>query len=303
MAEVSAILPAELAYAIRDRIQRIAKEVWRAEPTDTGDGLPPEPRTLDAVRADTFAEVLLTGTPYTSRELGAAGTSRFATPGFFAHLQITVPVEALTDTAEASNSVPDPESRATPITGSRTGPRPVSELAGYGPISTRIAAELLETTRDIYRVDHDRTGQVLRIERYAPTKQMRRLLAARDQHCRFPGCTRVPLSCDIDHTIAWQDGGPTSTDNLECLCKGHHLLKHHSAWTPVLDETGMVLWTSPSGKIHEDRPSRRTYRRPRPPRRPDHSDRLGQGSSPPQLRRASKVGFTEAPRAPDDEPF
>lgn len=96
--------------------------------------------------------------------------------------------------------------RATQATG---GLHPVSVLAGYGPISTRIATEMLEAARDVYRVDLDRTGQSLQIERYTPTKRMRRLIEARDQHCCFTGCTRVPLGCDIDHTLAWQDGEAT----------------------------------------------------------------------------------------------
>ena len=33
-------------------------------------------------------------------------------------------------------------------------------------------------------------------------------LVLRDQHCAFPGCTRLPLACDAHHIIHWADGGP-----------------------------------------------------------------------------------------------
>lgn len=347
MAELCATLPAELAYAIRDRLQRIAKEMWGAEAAGERAAAEPEPteptepkqvpapavacnpRTLDEVRADTFTEILLLGNPYTDIDLSDVGPSRYAAPGFIAHLQVTVPVDALTGSTLASDAPAATESTAatettaaTEATQAAEGPRPVSELAGYGPISTRIAAELLESARDVYRVDHDRTGQILQIERYTPTKRMRRLVEARDQHCRFPGCTRVPLGCDIDHTIAWQDGGATSTDNLECLCKGHHTLKHHSAWVPVLDASGTILWTSPSGDVHVDRLPRRGYDLVRPTTRTAHKPRAGDGAGsragvsssrgqlcadPPgstsRSQRPTRVRFTDSSPSDNDQPF
>ncbi|GAA1139760.1 HNH endonuclease signature motif containing protein [Nocardioides aquiterrae] len=39
-------------------------------------------------------------------------------------------------------------------------------------------------------------------------------LIARDQHCTFPGCKRLPNAGDAHHVIHWADGGPTSLDNL-----------------------------------------------------------------------------------------
>ena len=35
-------------------------------------------------------------------------------------------------------------------------------------------------------------------------------LVARDQHCRFPNCTRPPLMCHAHHLVHWADGGATS---------------------------------------------------------------------------------------------
>ena len=59
---------------------------------------------------------------------------------------------------------------------------------------------------------------------------------------------------EIDHTFDWDYGGKTRPDNLECLCKGEHLLKHHSAWKLRQVSPGILEWTSPLGQIITDQP-------------------------------------------------
>jgi len=56
-------------------------------------------------------------------------------------------------------------------------------------------------------------------------------LVARDQHCRFHGCTRPPMMCHAHHIRHWIDGGPTSLDNMILLCGHHHRLIHTGPWT------------------------------------------------------------------------
>ena len=56
-------------------------------------------------------------------------------------------------------------------------------------------------------------------------------LVARDQHCRFPNCSRPPLMCHAHHLEHWIDGGPTSLDNMILLCGHHHRLIHAAPWT------------------------------------------------------------------------
>ncbi|HEY9476848.1 MAG TPA: HNH endonuclease signature motif containing protein, partial [Microbacteriaceae bacterium] len=56
------------------------------------------------------------------------------------------------------------------------------------------------------------------------------------------------------HTHDWDYGGKTRPDNLECLCKGEHLLKHHSAWKLRQLSPGILEWTSPLGQIITDQP-------------------------------------------------
>lgn len=133
----------------------------------------------------------------------------------------------------------------------------VAELVGYGPlaegVARRVAAEA--TAWDLLAVDS--AGNLRSVDRYRPTPAIRRYLGARDQHCRAPGC-RVPTHrCDVDHTVAAEDGGPTAVENLAHLCRGHHMLKHHSDWRVEQEPNGTMVWTSPTGRTHRDTPASR----------------------------------------------
>ena len=75
-------------------------------------------------------------------------------------------------------------------------------------------------------------GEVLDVGRTQRlvTTAIWKALVLRDQHCRFPGCRRLPLACDAHHLQHWADGGPTSLDNLVLLCRAHHTLIHATPW-------------------------------------------------------------------------
>jgi hypothetical protein len=95
---------------------------------------------------------------------------------------------------------------------------------------------------------------VLAVDTYRPSEKLRNFLHARDNRCRFPGCTRDAARTEIDHTWDWDWGGKTEPGNLECLCKRHHRLKHHSAWKVRQTSPGVLEWTSPTGRITTDTP-------------------------------------------------
>ena len=95
---------------------------------------------------------------------------------------------------------------------------------------------------------------VLTVDTYRPSKKLKRFLRLRDGRCRFPVCNRPPRRTDIDHTFDWDYGGKTTPDNLECLCRGEHLLKHNTAWTVRQVSPGVLEWTSPLGQIITDQP-------------------------------------------------
>ncbi|HEV2373279.1 MAG TPA: HNH endonuclease signature motif containing protein, partial [Streptosporangiaceae bacterium] len=75
---------------------------------------------------------------------------------------------------------------------------------------------------------------------------LRRLVTARDRHCRFPGCNQPPAACQPHHIIPRSQGGATSLTNLLLLCTFHHLIAvHRWGWGIMLLPDGTVSATSP----------------------------------------------------------
>ena len=114
------------------------------------------------------------------------------------------------------------------------------ELAGHGPIPSSLArAVAADPTGTWRRLITDDQGTLIDYgrRRYRPTKPLERFVRARDRECQFPGCHRGATRCEIDHRVAWADGGPTDADNLICLCTRHHHAKHEGGWTVARLET------------------------------------------------------------------
>ncbi len=81
---------------------------------------------------------------------------------------------------------------------------------------------------------------------YIPSQALADFVRCRDLTCRFPGCDQPAVRCDLDHSIAYADGGPTHASNLKCLCRLHHLIKTFWGWSDQQLPDGTVVWTSPS---------------------------------------------------------
>ncbi|SBS72720.1 HNH endonuclease signature motif containing protein [uncultured Microbacterium sp.] len=227
MAELVATLPATLAHGIHDRLSRQARSVVEARGDgDGGDGDGDgDGRTIDQVRADVFTDLLLTGAPDAC--LGGEGLGAIR-----AIVQVTVPVLTMTGRSDEP-----------------------ALLAGYGPIDGDTARALAAGATGWERVmTSPLTGDVLAVDRYRVTAGLQRFLRARDEHCRFPGCRKPVWRCDVDHTHDAARGGTTRPENLAHLCRRHHTLKHASAWTVEQTSPGVLVWTSPSGRRHTDRP-------------------------------------------------
>jgi len=82
-------------------------------------------------------------------------------------------------------------------------------------------------------------------------------LVVRDQHCRFPNCTRPPIMCHAHHLLHWVDGGPTSLGNMILLCGHHHRLILAGPWT--------IRRHGPAEFVFEPPPGTRRARSGRPP--------------------------------------
>lgn len=239
MAELIATLPAHLAHGICDRLQRIARAEIDAraslDAVTQSDALVPESvvadcRRIGEVRADVFADLLLTG--HATPEISNSSTPE--SQAIMAHVQLTVPVM----TVLGVGSTP-------------------AQLVGRAPIDTATALRLAAAAPGWDRVlTHPVTGDVLAVDRYRPSDHLKRVLRVRDEHCRFPGCRMPTRRCDIDHTTAREHDGPTEVTNLAHLCRRHHTLKHHSAWRVRQSPDGVLHWTSPTGREYPDRPPR-----------------------------------------------
>ncbi|HEU4361622.1 MAG TPA: HNH endonuclease signature motif containing protein, partial [Mycobacterium sp.] len=75
----------------------------------------------------------------------------------------------------------------------------------------------------------------------------------RDLTCRWPGCHRPAIVCDLDHTVPFNHadpaaGGLTTASNIKCLCRFHHRMKTFGGWSDRQLADGTVIWTSPSGQ-------------------------------------------------------
>jgi len=92
------------------------------------------------------------------------------------------------------------------------------------------------------------------VDRHDPPPWMADLVRLRDPVCVFPGCHRRSRACDLDHIspyVAPDDGGPpgqTRPDNLAPLCRHHHRVKTHGAWSYRRLPDGSYHWTSPTGR-------------------------------------------------------
>ncbi len=218
---LTALLPAAQAMAVYHRLSDLAAKA-------SG---PDEPRTADQLRADAMCELLLTGT-------GSSPASvEDGLQGIAPTVVLTVPVLSLLGRSDEP-----------------------ADLEGFGPIDIETARELCALAPSFIRVlTHPETGAVLSVgrDRYRVPADLKTALMIRDGTCRFPGCRRRAMRCDIDHSTAWEHGGGTDIANLEHLCRKHHRLKHELGWTVTHTGGGTVTWTTPTGRRYTTAPSAR----------------------------------------------
>ncbi|NYF13862.1 hypothetical protein HDC34_002156 [Pseudoclavibacter sp. JAI123] len=266
----------------------------------------PDERTIGEVKADLFADMLLTSDPM----------SCATAAGIQANVAFTIPIlSALTApgrngaardaSAVAGAGVSGPDGTGGVVAGAsrasgatRLTPAPAL-LDGMVPVPLEEAMRLAANAPSFLRILTDPiTGTVEAVDSYRPTAAMRNFLAARDIHCRWPGCRQPAARCDLDHTHAWEHGGTTTLENLCGLCEHHHVMKHSTAWSVEQLGGGILDWRTPSGKARTDRPEHHdVYFTP-------NDDYLTPGESSPANRGTSPPA-AEPPetRAADEAPF
>ena len=243
MAWFSALIPAVEAHAAMGRVTTLAKVLG---------GRDEETRTLDQLRADVFADLLIEG---------ETGSHPPEARGIRATVAVTIPALSLLENDSAGDTGTRPRRHRRNPAGWQAAADPPT-VEGIGPIPLSRARELCGGAEGWMRIlTHPETGMVLSVgrEQYRPPPGLRRLVRWRADRCMAPGCAVPASRCEIDHTIAWQDGGATALDNHAPLCKGHHIVKHHGGWsvTQIEGSGGALQWESPTGRRYIVQPERR----------------------------------------------
>ena len=245
MSDLIATVPTVIAEGIHDRLTQQGRAIidTRGERAATAGGdafgiddpsraeiIATDARTMDQVRADLFADLLLVGTPALD---DTRGTTAGPLGAIRARVQVVIPSHVLNGTGDAC------------------------DLVGRSPIDAETARQLAAGNPIWERlITHPVTGAVLEVDSYRVPTAMRRYLQGRDQHCRFPGCRTAAIRCEIDHTLDAALGGATKTSNLAHLCQRHHSMKQFTAWRVRQLKGGVLEWTSPLGRTYrEDAPT------------------------------------------------
>jgi hypothetical protein len=131
------------------------------------------------------------------------------------------------------------------------GSVPASEVGADGLIAPELVEELAKSAKLVPLVH---PADAAPEAGYAPSKALADFVRCRDLTCRWPGCDRPAVNCDLDHTIPYSDGGATHASNLKCYCRTHHLVKTFWGWRDKQLPDGTLILTSPSGRTYVTTP-------------------------------------------------
>jgi HNH endonuclease len=80
-------------------------------------------------------------------------------------------------------------------------------------------------------------------------------MQVRQPTCSAHARRRPAVSCDLDHTVPYDQGGLTCPCNLAPLCRRHHRAKQAPGWHLTQNQPGVMTWTLPSGRTYTTRAS------------------------------------------------
>ncbi|MDK1359862.1 DUF222 domain-containing protein [Arthrobacter sp. zg-Y1219] len=251
MSWLSALLPAEKAQVIFTQLCQAAR----------GEQAAGDPRTVDQLRADILQDLLLNrgghtcGTVSAGKADKAAGSNIASAKGSRATKDSSANDSSTTCTGGGAKARAEILVLITAETLCGADDQP-AELHGYGPISPQTARRMAREAAKWTPVERDPdTEEILRVGRRRKVPSgLKRWLRARDGTCRFPGCRSNAVISEIDHTKPWAQGGATDHDNLEHLCRRHHMFKTEGFWKARQPEPGIIEWTSPAGRTYRTEP-------------------------------------------------
>jgi hypothetical protein len=188
--------------------------------------------------------------------------------------------DSTTSATVADQHQPQTQPQGTKLIGSRHG-RPVhlnltmtmaafaglsrdpAVLTGHGAITADLAVAMARSiaTLSVQLTDADGRTTAVGGTTYVPSRAVKDQVLAAAGTCRFPSCRMPAYRCDLDHRVPYdhaqpERGGQTSCENLDPLCRHHHLLKTYLRWTARRDFTDglTMMWTSPTGHTYAQCP-------------------------------------------------
>jgi len=229
MAEINGSVAATAASAFDHRLSQLAKQVC-----------PADPRTMDQRRADALAALAENrGLACACGQSGCPARAGEHNPDRGrAGAQVIINVVAAERTVYGGGAEP-------------------GYLEGYGVIDAEQVRQLAAAASLLVA---DPVTSPVEALRYQPSAALERAVRCRDLTCRFPGCSRPAMVCDLDHTVPFNHqnpaaGGRTVAENLKCLCRQHHRLKTFGGWRDEQLADGTVIWTSPTGSTYRTSPA------------------------------------------------
>ena len=118
-----------------------------------------------------------------------------------------------------------------------------------GPSIPAETARRLACDASIVTLIENARGEPLSVGRKtrAINPALRRALNARDQGCRFPGCSNKHF-VDAHHVHHWAHGGETKASNLVTLCRFHHRKVHEGGVVVKILDDGAFRFVKPNGE-------------------------------------------------------
>jgi hypothetical protein len=157
------------------------------------------------------------------------------------------PPRTASPTTDGHFAGPGPDPPPGTATGGASGPDPPP---GMGPLDylASLRIRMIPVARG--HCDHARaeTG-------YRPSRALQHRVKVRNTRCTAPGCGRPADRCDLDHTVAWDQGGVTCECDLAPLCRHHHRCKQSQGWKLEQPSPGVLRWDTPAGRSYTTTPT------------------------------------------------
>jgi hypothetical protein len=221
-ARISGTLPQDQAAAVNARLDAMAKEIHK------GDG-----RTLKQLRADAYV-ALAHGQQHLDCGCEACTATNADTKNPDA--------EASSGCAHRTQPYLHIVVNLTSLLGIDNDP---AYLDGQGLIDADTARALLAEAKRTYvsPPQPDSSDNT----RYRPSRKLRALIQAGELCCQFPGCNNPVSQADLDHHLAFGQGGRTTPSNMGPLCHFHHRAKTFAGWKQYRSLWDSAVFTSPTG--------------------------------------------------------